>query len=877
MAKERLIIEVTESGTRRVQRRLAGVGKSAGGALSQVSALKSALVGVGAGLVLGSAIRTLASFGQEMSTVAAITGATGREFDALTARAKELGATTRFTATEAATGMVNLSRAGFSAAESMETVGDVLLLAQAGAVDLGTAASITTATLRGFGLATSEAGHVVDVLAVAANSANTDIVQLGEGMKLVAPVAKGLGVSLEETTAILGSLADAGLQASLSGTGLRKILATLADPSGEARREFEKLNVSMDDLKVSADTGGLLGVFQRLKDAGVGTAEAFRIFGIRGAPAFNVIKEGIGPSGELTEKLKGLDGEAREIAAVMDDNLNGALLKVKSAIESVVLAFGTVRGGFLQKTFEQLATAIRFFGENVEIVQGILISFGVIAIPTVISGLKALFILINTHPIGVLIIALGAAIGWLVAFKDELKVTEDGLTNVGHVFQVVWADIQSVVTTAVNAVRGALEALGIEFEGIPISIEGGFIGAVKTVSLAIDSIIAIFSGLKEFVFKAFENIPDTIGFLFFEMGRTVLKALQFLVDNFTLGINKLIVAVEEKLNTLQIIAGGAGTVNLGRVAVGDIKVPENPFKEQGDTLGAAFLEGFEAAGTPATDYVDTLIPRATILRKKQELAELAELTKVRTGPVQGPAVGPAGIEDPFSLDGGVLGGDEVGADRFRMQQVAEEANTAADALKNTNDAAFELGSYMEGQFNQGLNDAIRNIADLSSGVSGALTGAFNSATDALADFALSGFQNIEDLKAAFSDLFAQLAKDILNLILKMLLLKALQGALGGTGLGDIIGGAATGGKQAGGPVSAGVPVIVGEKRPELFVPPSQGNIMKDTSMLGQPAQVTVVNVSKEDEVPSAMNTPQGHEVFMNFLTQKRDQIKRVLS
>ena len=142
MATERLIIVVDEKGARVVKRRIQDIGKAAGQAATGAQLLKRALAGIGIALVLRASIRLLAQFEQAMSTVKAVTGATTAEFEALTARARELGAVTRFTALDAAEGLVFLARAGFEVDEALASVGDTLLLAQAGGLDLASAADI---------------------------------------------------------------------------------------------------------------------------------------------------------------------------------------------------------------------------------------------------------------------------------------------------------------------------------------------------------------------------------------------------------------------------------------------------------------------------------------------------------------------------------------------------------------------------------------------------------------------------------------------------------------------------------------------------------------------------------------------------------------
>ena len=312
-------------------------------------------------------IGTIASFGQAMSTVQAITQATGEQFTRLREEAKQLGATTRFSATQAAEGMLFLARAGFNTEQVLESVEGTLRLAQAGAIDLGSAADIASNILTGFRLRAEETGRVVDVLALGANSANTDIRQLGDAMKFVAPVAAGLGVEIETATAAIGALSDAGLQASLAGTGLRRVLSELESPSTKTAAILNDLMVSTDQVRVSQV--GLINALQTLRDAGIDTGLALEIFGDRGGPAFEVLSNAIPRVRELEENLRNAGGTADRVSAIMDDNLNGALLRTRSAAEAVVLAFGDLGADdALTRAFNALAESLRFVADNIDLV-----------------------------------------------------------------------------------------------------------------------------------------------------------------------------------------------------------------------------------------------------------------------------------------------------------------------------------------------------------------------------------------------------------------------------------------------------------------------------------------------------------------------------
>jgi TP901 family phage tail tape measure protein len=300
--------------------------------------ITTALGAVGVALGGRAVISLLSDFSQEMSTVRAVAGATDAQFAELNATAQELGVTTRFAAREAAQGMVALARSGFDTNEVLAATRDTLLLAQAGALDLGTAAEITAGTLGGFRLEAAEAGRVADVLASASNSALTTVFELGDALKFVGPVAAGLNVSLEETTAAVSALADANLRGSLGGTGLRRVLAELESPSTKTAKIFRSLGIETEQVNVS--TVGLTQALRVLRAAGVDAGQGLEIFGQRGGPAFEVLVNNIPKVEELTQQFADAGGTAERIAEIMDDNLQGSLLALRSAIEGLIISTG---------------------------------------------------------------------------------------------------------------------------------------------------------------------------------------------------------------------------------------------------------------------------------------------------------------------------------------------------------------------------------------------------------------------------------------------------------------------------------------------------------------------------------------------------------
>lgn len=312
----------------------------------------------------------LASFESRMSGVRAVTQATGQEMAAMEQQAKQLGATTIFSASQAAEGMEFLGRAGFETREILEAMPGLLNLAAAGALDLGRAADIASNIVTGFGLEAKETGRVADVLAAAAANANTNVEQMGEAMKFVAPVAAGLAVSVEETAAAVGILSNAGIQAQMAGTSLRNVLGRLTGAVGAAGGVFEDLGV--DIQKLNPQTNSLTDILDTLADAGVDATKALEAMQQRGGPALQVLINQRAELAELTETLNGAKDAAADMAAVMRDNLSGDLRELQSVIESTTLQVGD-RGlaGALRSATQGMTGMVRESGPVIDTISGV--------------------------------------------------------------------------------------------------------------------------------------------------------------------------------------------------------------------------------------------------------------------------------------------------------------------------------------------------------------------------------------------------------------------------------------------------------------------------------------------------------------------------
>ena len=496
MAEFRIIVTVDPTravrGTQRVNRAL---NRTASTAQRAQSSLRGVFATLGGALVLQQSVSTLASFGQAMSTVRAITEATGDVFEELREKARDLGATTRFTATQAAEGMLFLARAGFDVNEILGTVEGTLQLAQAGALDLGRAADIASNILKAFRLEVDQTGRVVDALAKAANSANTTVEQLGFAAKFVAPVAAGLKVPLETVIAALGVLSDNGLQATLAGTGLRKILSKLEKETPATTKVLLGLGLATDDVRISQV--GLIGALERLRDAGITTGDALQLFGDRGGPAFEVLNSSIPSIIELEEKLLKAGGTAECVSKIMDDNLNGSLLRVKSAFEAVVISLGDAGGeSGLRGLLDRTASLLRLVADNADTLA---IALGALAVVITVKLVQGAIVLLigGLRSLGVAVLALSARLLPLLAATAATAFTALAVaaTISGRTLEEVFGDVKDVLGGLVGDILEPVDAIDAFDERIGVfnrSIKdmGGFS------SLTEDQIEDLTEGIK---------------------------------------------------------------------------------------------------------------------------------------------------------------------------------------------------------------------------------------------------------------------------------------------------------------------------------------------------------------------------------------------
>ncbi|MBB1251844.1 phage tail tape measure protein [Streptomyces alkaliterrae] len=325
-----------------------------------------ALAGGGIVATAGAALKMGGDFQSSMNKVKAVSGATGKQFDEMSALAKKLGSTTQYSANEAAQAMGFLSMAGFDATETMDALPGVLDLAAAGSLDLAEAADTASNILSGYGFKAKDIGRVNDILAKTFTSANVDLAMLGESFKYVGPVASSAGLKFSETSAAIGLLGNAGIQGSEAGTALRGSIARLLKPTGEVSDTLNKLGVSVTDS--NGKLLPLVDIVRQLEESGADTADMMAIFGLEAGPAMQaLVSQGSKALGKLTNELDNSGGTAKRVAETQMEGFNGAVKRLQSAFEGLMIAIAEAGLlDFATKLAEKLGTLAARFGDWVQ-------------------------------------------------------------------------------------------------------------------------------------------------------------------------------------------------------------------------------------------------------------------------------------------------------------------------------------------------------------------------------------------------------------------------------------------------------------------------------------------------------------------------------
>lgn len=300
----------------------------------------AAVIGVASVAAAKKTIDVGKSFEAGMSEVQAISGASGKDLEKLSVKAKQMGATTKFSATESATALKYMAMAGWKTNQMVSGLSGVMNLAAASGEDLGTVSDIVTDSMTAFGLKAKDSGHFADVLAKASSSSNTNVAMMGETFKYVAPLAGSMKYSIEDTATAIGLMANAGIKGSQAGTSLRSIITRLVKPPKDAATALNALGIST--TKADGSMKPLRETMAELREKFSGLTESQKASyasSIAGQEAMSGLLAIVNASDSDFNKLqKAIDnssGAAKKQADVMNNNLQGALYDLGSAAESV--------------------------------------------------------------------------------------------------------------------------------------------------------------------------------------------------------------------------------------------------------------------------------------------------------------------------------------------------------------------------------------------------------------------------------------------------------------------------------------------------------------------------------------------------------------
>ena len=488
-----------------------------------------------AGIAVAST-KTAGDFEASMNKVSAISGATGKDLQSLEDLAKQMGATTKFSASESAEALSYMGMAGWKTEDMLKGLPGVLNLAAAGGTDLALTSDIVTDGLTAMGLTAKDTDKFVDIMASTCSNANTNIELMGETLKYVGPVAGSLGIEMDDLSVAIGLMGNAGLKGSNAGTSLRAGLANLVKPTKEMTNAMKKYGVELITNKDGSVD--LMGTMQNLRST-LGeldqTTQAQALASIFGKEAMSgwasIVNASEGDFNKLSEAIANSDGTAQSMSDTMQQGMNGALTEMQSAIEGVGIVIGERLTPFVEKVADKISELCDWFKSLSPATQDIILGFagflallgpllvligggiGIFAslsgvatvLGTTIGGLVGVF----GSVIGVVALVVGAIVGFIAVVVNAYKENETFRNKVDEVFnniKNIISDVMSIIKDVISLVWETIKLIwnnGLKqvFEFVLTilgQIASTFTSKLSTVTsivkTAIDLVKAIFNG-----------------------------------------------------------------------------------------------------------------------------------------------------------------------------------------------------------------------------------------------------------------------------------------------------------------------------------------------------------------------------------------------
>ncbi|UCU94016.1 phage tail tape measure protein [Hydrogenophaga taeniospiralis] len=616
--------------------------------------LKATAIGAGIAIAgyfgikaFAGAVEGAAELEAKLSVVRAVTQGTAADMEQLRKAAEDAGATTKFSATEAAEALGNLARAGLSSQQAIAALPATLALAQAGEVELGAAADFVTQALVGFRLEADQAGRVADVLALGANASKTSVTGLGQALSYAAPTAVSLGLSLESTVAIIGKFADAGIDASRAGTALNAILSQFSDPASKFRGELAAIGITTNDFEKA---------LRQMAAAGPGAEKAILAVGTEAAPALRGgLNLGIAALDDLKGKLEGAAGSAKDFAATVEDNFTGASSSMASAWDTVKLALATPVLPILKDGIQQLTAALRGAVDN-----GTVGKFG----DAIAKGFQAALTWGRAFLAEVDFDALAAKVG---SAADQVGTAFDKVstyaTNTGNTVQTVWG----VMGAGVNVVLTGIYALGTAFTATAATIVKGAIMASEALAK-----IAITDSAKA------KLLDDAAAM------REVLAGLTGVTQEFVNAANESMDGVATSVQLAR--EGWAGLTGANAEAAAQAATSQAAFKTVAETLKEV---GGDATAAGQKQVAAAVLQTEAARKTRTEVAALK-------------------VEYEAAMQAGNV---QVALEKLKLMQDAlkKTAGAANTAAKGVKDAFERMGIQTKSDLKQAAENAKRDF------------------------------------------------------------------------------------------------------------------------------------------------------------------------
>lgn len=734
---------------RRLFKALGDLNKHIGKIGSQLSGLGTRMTAFGAALTapLALATRQFATFDDAIRATAAVSGASGSALQSLNDKARELGATTSFTAVQVANLMTELGRAGFRPDEIENMTGAVLDLARATGTDATLSAGIMAATLRQFGLGATDAARAADVLTKAANSTFNTVEGLGESLKYAGPVAQSLGMSLEDTTAILGVLGNVGIQGSEAGTALRRLSVISAGAGAELQKIFGVTNTdAAGNLKPLVDVLDEINQVTAGMPVAERTAKMADAFGLLGITSANVLSSSADGVKGLAEQLRNAQGTAAATAKEMDAGLGGAMRITMSAIEGTALAIGDALAPTLQHLVEGIghaaSTLTAFIKNNQEMVVSVAkgiatftaIGAAILGVGVALSAVAAAFGLVLS-PIGLIVagvVGLVAAVNQATGVLGQLAGIAttafagiyDALAagDLGLAMEIMWAGLQAALLRGVDATMTTFDSW-VAFLQNTFTYAG--VGLAAAWEAMWNGIVGVLNVNKAIVLGVVDNIVNGVMAAFDAMVSAVRKSWNyvqsFIVRGYDLEKENRAVDSEMAARAQQRAASRPGVV--GRVAAA---------QQENDRASAASQSRVDAMQRNADQIAQGRLDENE--RRRQGRQGEAEALEGRVGELRQTAADRRAVSGQVGdLDrslGSVTSMDQLQALAATFRDLRDSGKLSAeqlDRLETSLDAASER--VMEA----GMDDRATQQA-AAAGAAAAQTQASNSAAEVVGTF-----------------------------------------------------------------------------------------------------------------------------------------------